>query len=311
MRYLAIFFFFGCVISLKAQENLIPNPSFEDTISCPTSLAQINNAKYWSSPTWGSPDYYNECSLNENVDIPKNLAGFQYAHTGQAYSGLVSICINCLNTSLFREYLQVKLNQPLIAMKKYKVEFFVSLADSSKYATKNIGAFISQDSISIPTTENIAVVPIINYSGDFISDTLNWSVVEGSFFAIGDEQYLIIGNFKNDIETDTLVFDSINSQWTGAYYYIDDVSVTLDTTTGISETEKQNLNVYPNPATTEIIVSGYGPVYLKLCDAVGQTVAESTSNKVSVAHLSQGLYVLQLFDAKGQQVKIEKVIIEY
>lgn len=69
------------------------------------------------------------------------------------------------------------------------------------------------------------------------------------------------------------------------------------------------INVYPNPATTEITVSGYSPAYLRLCNVVGQTVAESTSNKLSVADLSQGLYVLQVFDAKGQQVKTEKVIV--
>ena len=67
--------------------------------------------------------------------------------------------------------------------------------------------------------------------------------------------------------------------------------------------------VYPNPATTEINVSGYSPAYLKMCDAVGQTVAESKSNKLYVGNLSQGLYVLQLFDANGQQVKTEKVIV--
>jgi hypothetical protein len=68
--------------------------------------------------------------------------------------------------------------------------------------------------------------------------------------------------------------------------------------------------LYPNPATTEITVNGFIPVYLKLCNALGQTVAEaSKSNKLYVGNLPQGLYVMQMFDANGQQVKTEKVIV--
>ncbi len=77
---------------------------------------------------------------------------------------------------------------------------------------------------------------------------------------------------------------------------------------GFNEIEKE-IKIYPNPVKSEITVSGYSPAYLKLCNAVGQTVAESPSNKLYVGNLSQGLYVLQLFDANGQQVKTEKVIV--
>jgi hypothetical protein len=79
--------------------------------------------------------------------------------------------------------------------------------------------------------------------------------------------------------------------------------------TGIAETEKHAVHIYPNPATSEITVNGYSLAYIKLCDAVGQTVAESKSNKLYVGNLSQGLYVLQVFDAKGQPVKTEKVVV--
>lgn len=77
---------------------------------------------------------------------------------------------------------------------------------------------------------------------------------------------------------------------------------------GINETES-SIKIYPNPVKTHVTVSGYSSAYLKLSNAVGQIIAESKSNSLSVAHLSQGLYVLQLFDAKGQQVHTEKVIV--
>lgn len=74
---------------------------------------------------------------------------------------------------------------------------------------------------------------------------------------------------------------------------------------GIADEITNTVSISPNPATTEITVNSYSPAYLKLCNAVGQTVAESKSNKLYVGNLSQGLYVLQLFDANGQQVKTE------
>ena len=81
-------------------------------------------------------------------------------------------------------------------------------------------------------------------------------------------------------------------------------------TVGINEEENNSLTIYPNPTTSEINVNGYSPAYLKLCNMLGQTVAEATkTNKLYLGNLPQGLYVLQLFDEKGGLVKAEKVIV--
>ena len=110
---------------------------------------------------------------------------------------------------------------------------------------------------------------------------------DSSFYAVGE---VVMGNNNLDYFVVRIAADGVNS-------------------IGHIANNKEFIAIYPNPATTEITVSGYSPAYLKLCDAVGQTVAESKSNKLYVGNLSQGLYVLQLFDAKGQQVKTEKVIV--
>jgi len=45
----------------------------------------------------------------------------------------------------------------------------------------------------------IPYIPQIeNEDGKILSDTLNWMPVRGIFQAKGKEQYLIIGNFRND-----------------------------------------------------------------------------------------------------------------
>lgn len=78
----------------------------------------------------------------------------------------------------------------------------------------------------------------------------------------------------------------------------------------INEPEN-NFTIYPNPASTELTIVGYNPASLKLCNTLGQTVAEAyNTNKMQIAELSKGLYLLQVFDKKGELVKTEKVVKE-
>ena len=86
---------------------------------------------------------------------------------------------------------------------------------------------------------------------------------------------------------------------------------TIRSSTGIEDMTSYPLTIYPNPATTQLTITGYTPAYLKLCNTLGQTVAEeNNTNKLLLGTLPQGLYVLQLFDAKGGLVKAEKVVKE-
>ena len=57
-----------------------------------------------------------------------------------------------------------------------------------------------------------------------MSDTLNWKLIQGIYVANGGESFITIGNFNNDLTTDTITSNS-TSLYDGAYYYIDDVSV--------------------------------------------------------------------------------------
>lgn len=71
------------------------------------------------------------------------------------------------------------------------------------------------------------------------------------------------------------------------------------------------IRIYPNPATTELTIVGYNPSGLKLCNTLGQTVADAyNTNKLQIAELQKGLYLLQVFDKKGGLVRVEKVVKE-
>ena len=75
-----------CLFSaIKADsQNLVLNPSFEDTIACPTTTAIPMQCEYWYTANIGSPDYFSEqpdifCGTSY---VPQSGVGYQYARTG-------------------------------------------------------------------------------------------------------------------------------------------------------------------------------------------------------------------------------------
>ncbi len=201
-----------------AQINLVPNPSFEEYDSCPIAFGDFF-VKNWNNPTISSPDYFNQCNTFY-VSTPQNNIGFQYARTGNAYIGLAVV----LNTSNFREYAQCKLLRPLKKDREYRFSFFISLADFFSMACDQIGVHFSDFPVSNPFSYNLDLIPSCSSKPGYIfKDKANWVEVEGTYKAIGGEEYLTIGFFAKDININTILLDTNNFGET--IYYVDDVSV--------------------------------------------------------------------------------------
>ena len=233
-------------------QNLVVNPSFEDTIPCavypgPPSIGASN--WYWA--TGGSADYFSE-QLSCFIGVPNNSFGFQYARTAISYVGLACFISPFFGTPDAREYLGGSLTDSLVTGHTYCISLYVSCADDVKYVTDDIGLYLSVDSIYDANNYTyLSYTPQVeNPQGNIIYDTLNWVQISGNYTALGGEKYLTIGNFKNDSNT---TIDSLNNNAPlsnyGAYYYIDDVSV-VDCTVGIEEVKNESikLELFPNPA---------------------------------------------------------------
>ena len=203
--------------------NLVNNPSFEEFYSCPQGSAELNLSKYW----WGySSDYYNACSPSSiyGVSVPMNGAGFQYAHTGNAYSGCSIYNRQIISLPDYRETIKTKLSDTLIVNKRYCTNFYVSLANGS-YESQ-FSYYVLLDSIGMLFTKDPvldSLTPILSngvkVQNDILNlDTVNWLKTTNTFKANGGELYLAIGNFDN------VIIWPIGK--TGAtYVLIDDVSV--------------------------------------------------------------------------------------
>ena len=214
---------FGLAAPAAQAVNLVPNPSFETYTSCPTSFSQINLAAPWFTPNTGTSDFLDACAPNTfpSVNVPANQQGFQSAHTGVGYAGLIPLSA----AADYREYVSAPLNAPLVPGTPYNVQFWVSLADSSLLAIDRMGAYLSVGSVGpVPNYAALAFTPQIESPlNQFLTNATGWTLISGTFVAAGGENHITIGNFHSDATTNSTAGPGL---WPGgSYYYIDDVSV--------------------------------------------------------------------------------------
>ncbi len=320
MKKIALLVF--CFFLFKGYgQNLVPNYSFEVYDTCPSG-GGINYAPPWLNPTSASPDYYNQCAISGGASVPTNVFGYQYAHTGVAYAG---ICVYGSDSSnnIFsaREYIEIELTDSLIANHRYCVNFYVNLADkiSSTYnvAISEIGLLLS---ISRVNSSNAGPLPntpqILSPVGMILDDSINWTLISGNYLAIGGERYITIGNFSNDVNTDTMEFNS-SASIHGAYYYLDDISV-VQCNVGIDEAnaEVSSFNLSPNPNNGQMTLSYHlaQAAELSIYDMQGRRLITYTlppnnqTLNLNLDQLNAGIYYYSLH-THDKQLKTEKLVI--
>lgn len=225
-RYLLLGLSILVGLVVKAQVNLVPNPSFENYTSCPIGYPDLESkCNSWTSFR-GTPDYMNSCSSVCGFD---NNYGYQVARTGQAYIGFANFQVTTLNA---REQVGVELLSPLEIGTTYYVSFYVSCGYTylgENIATNMIGAKFTTYKYTDPNLTNLLPNTCQVHTDNIISDTLNWLQITGSFVADSAYRYLIIGGFFDDSYIDTILFPyQVIPQ--SSYYYVDDVCVSTDPT---------------------------------------------------------------------------------
>jgi hypothetical protein len=125
-------------------------------------------------------------------------------------------------------YLQGNLYHALTVGQSYCVSFYVLMDSGTNAAMNNIGAYLDNGTIDTATycvTQSEYIPQIVEADDTIITDSVNWTRIEGSFTANGTEIFITIGDF----------FDSAHTavQWEVAerfafrqfFYLVDDVSV--------------------------------------------------------------------------------------
>lgn len=306
---------------IYSQTNLIQNSSFEkytNPIDCPNGSFEIggfptNHHVVDNWYTYNSPDYYNSICSNTTIsNVPQARFGDSYAKHGNAYAGIIAFAGNFET----KEYVYQNLQTPLIADSVYCLSFFITKADRVTHAIKNLGAYFSVNLPSLVSYIN-ATPQVVNSSG-FISDTINWVEIQGCFTAQGGEQYITIGNFNSNANTDTLNVGCTNQLFGTnkyAYYYIDSVSLWQNNfPTSINEFKKENeFSIFPNPTNNICTISSKTIIQkTEVTNIAGQVllseIVNEKTHQLQLHNFSQGIYFIKVYYPNGLSVT-KKVIV--
>lgn len=216
----------------KKGKNLIPNPGFEERKG---KGADIKTAIPWKGV--GTVDYYTKPDK-------RDTSQYKGARKGTGYAGLRF-------QADYKEYMHVKLLEPLEKDQVYHFRMYIRLLESSNVTVtvKQLGAYFSDVEFKVGLVFDEEGLVDSTYNKG-ISGTLNWMIIQGNYRAHGGEKYIIIGNFRTKMKDDFVKKNKWNLfEFKEAYYYIDDVSlrkilVPTDSL-GVKNMAKEALPVYP------------------------------------------------------------------
>jgi outer membrane protein OmpA-like peptidoglycan-associated protein len=250
---------FGCDSVHLGRYNLIPDPSFECYTDCPSNVNtdKLYHLKNWSQ-TYGTPDYYNSCSII--MSVPDNIMGSEPARTGHGYVGLYMY-----DKGNYREFLSAQLDAPLEKERWYVVKLYAALSENSGLCTDAFEFLFTHNAPSFTGTDTSAAVPMIdtqyvgtnaardsmrndsykallqdvtereakflrsitpgaiNEPGNY-GDKYTWKKICGMYLADGGERFVTMGNFNDDDNT-PLKRPEAGGIGAFAYYYIDDFTI--------------------------------------------------------------------------------------
>lgn len=219
----------GPLAASHAQDNLVPNGSFEEAdVRRLKGYGQLSEfAGEWFPLTATPLDLFAEGMKSEKVNIPENLYGRQEASEGAHYAGFRAYS---KNTRLFRQYYQVKLTEELEENQMYCVSFDLSLSDLSRYAVNGIGAYLSDRKLAQGNTGVFTTQPSVRHHANKVMMFMDgWETLCGTVIGTGQESYLIIGAFAGDSEMEVEKVKRPTgftaAQEAHAYYYLDNIQV--------------------------------------------------------------------------------------
>jgi len=308
-------YFFLLLSTSAGAQNLVSNPDFETYSSCPSGPDELYKAVGWNSFR-NTPDYFHTCATVVQFSVPYNNFGYQQPYSGNAYGGFWAFDYS----SSYREIIGRQLSDVLTIGQKYYVSFEVALIVYGQCGCDKIGAKFSTVPFSFTSP-----APINNfahvYSSVAIIDTINWTRVSGSFIADSAYNYIMLGNFFDNANTDTTQI--IGNPNCTAYYYLDNVCVSTDSLTCnpspelIGEYNNDFLSeVFPNPAGQYLIIKSNRPIKtdeIKFYNLLSQPLKlESTElggNKYLLqSSVPDGIYMLSVNDGNKRSIS-KKIII--
>jgi len=147
-----------CICDIIELVSLIPNPSFEDMICCPSNRSQLNCADVWIQASEPTTDYMHKCGYSGWPDFPPpepfpdgdGIMGFRDGRVRGGGNGAGNGNQNGTQEPFWKEYAGACLLSPLESGVKYRFQFDVGFVDFQKSPPINISFFGTSDCSNLP-----------------------------------------------------------------------------------------------------------------------------------------------------------------
>ena len=180
-----------CVCSNIIPSGLIPNPSFEDQLCCPTEKEELDCAVSWIQASEATSDYLHLCGITVHPNVGKSAPmpipdgegyiGFRDGHSGD---------------SGYKEYVGACLNETMEVGVEYRLDFFLGFAPEQNQ-TIDMTIYGSTECSNIPFGGNNASIGCPTNTAGW--DILDNQVISGQagwtnmiFDIIADKPYNVI-----------------------------------------------------------------------------------------------------------------------
>jgi OmpA-OmpF porin, OOP family len=187
---------------IRGYRNLVPNSSFENYRK---RSSDIRKAVPWQSIE--TIDFYQQPLSNDTTPD-------RGAYSGECYAGFRF-------RKNYREYLQVRLVEPLHRGTVYEYSMQVRLAFWSNVVLKSFGVLFSKGGYR--GKGDYYRGSMIDTVGPGLHNSYRWLTIKGFYKADGGEKYITIGNFAPELKKDMININVFRFGARESYYFVDEV----------------------------------------------------------------------------------------
>lgn len=267
--------------TILVGQNLIKNHSFETAIPYKDKMhlwtlghkSFDQNMRFWTSPSQGTPDIIlNRYRGQHGFKRDQQLKDY-FPRTGESMIGMrLYGCDSGLPHC--REYIQMKISQSLEKGHCYRYKFY-TMPVPGTIKINNIGIGLNEFG-----TKDLATQDLIDVERTIENHVLSegttgeWTPITGEFKSDKKYDFFLIGNFKNDVETEITGGRSVDS-----YYLFDDISlIELNCTT-----QEQIANDDPQKITLPNVYFDHDSALLKIgLDNLFNTLKQKEFSKLII-----------------------------
>lgn len=190
----------------KPVKNLVPNGSFENFRR---KSSDVRKAIPWRPIE--TIDYYHNPLANDTTAQKGAYSG--YCYTGFRFR------------KKYKEFLQVKLTEPLHRGTIYEFSMQIRLAFWSNALLRSFGVLFTKGGYKGPydVSKSNMVDSVCEKGG--LQNNYKWIEIKGFYKADGGEKYITIGNFAPVIKKDMVRIDVFRLGPKESYYFVDEVKL--------------------------------------------------------------------------------------